>query len=138
MKYDRRKIMKRSWQLVKKSFISISEALKQAWKEAKSVVFEIKRGKSYSVKKWFADKIAQEVRRNIVVCDIYGILKETEKAIYAMVYLGARYGKPMWIPKSVLIETEVGFDENCFYHYEVLFFESFKSMTRSFWIDHKD
>lgn len=35
-KYDLSKIMKRAWELVKKAALSISEALKKAWKEAKN------------------------------------------------------------------------------------------------------
>ena len=41
-------------------------------------------GKSYTVKKWFADKVAQEMRRNINMCDVFAIVKESEKAVYAM------------------------------------------------------
>ena len=34
-KYNLSKIMKRAWELVKKTSFGISEALKKAWKEAK-------------------------------------------------------------------------------------------------------
>lgn len=37
-KYDLSKIMKRAWELVKKAALSISDALKKAWEEAKEVV----------------------------------------------------------------------------------------------------
>lgn len=36
-KYNLSKIMKRAWELVKKMSLSISEGLKKAWKEAKSL-----------------------------------------------------------------------------------------------------
>ena len=35
-KYNLSKIMKRAWELVKKTSFGISEALKKAWKEAKN------------------------------------------------------------------------------------------------------
>ena len=36
-KYNLSKIMKRAWELVKKSALTISSALKEAWREAKVV-----------------------------------------------------------------------------------------------------
>ena len=60
----------------------------------------------YTVKEWFANKVANEVRRNISMCDVFCILKETEKAVYAMLNLGTNFSKTMWIPKSVLVETD--------------------------------
>ena len=36
-KYNLSKIMKRAWELVRKACLSISEGLKKAWKEAKSL-----------------------------------------------------------------------------------------------------
>lgn len=38
MKYNKSKIMKRAWELVKKSALAISEGLRQAWAEAKAPV----------------------------------------------------------------------------------------------------
>ena len=63
-------------------------------------------GKSITVKTWFANKVAQELKRNINMCDVFGILKETEKAYYAVLNVGCHSSKTMWIPKSVVIENE--------------------------------
>lgn len=41
-KYDLSKIMRRAWELVKKTRMTISSALKKAWKEAKEMAEEIK------------------------------------------------------------------------------------------------
>ena len=76
----------------------------------------VKTGKSYSVKDWFANKVANELGRNISMCDVFAILKETEKAVYAMLNLGTFSKKTMWIPKSVLIENEVGKAESGYNH----------------------
>ena len=77
-------------------------------------------GKSYTVKKWFADKVAQEMRRNINMCDVFAIVKESEKAVYAMLNLGCDFRKTMWIPKSALVENEVGEDASGEMHYETI------------------
>lgn len=63
---------------------------------------------SYTVKDWFANKVANEVKRNISMCDVFCIIKETEKAVYAMLNLGTNMSKTMWVPKSVLVEKEGG------------------------------
>lgn len=44
----------------------------------------MKENKSYTVKDWFANKVANEVKRNISMCDVFAIMKETEKAVYCM------------------------------------------------------
>lgn len=62
----------------------------------------------YTVKEWFANKIANEVRRNILICEVFCILKETEKAVYAIMNLGTNFSRTMWVPKSVLVENENG------------------------------
>lgn len=82
-------------------------------------------GKSYTVKEWFANKVACEVKRNISMCKVFAIIKETEKAVYAMLNLGYNSRKCMWIPKSVLIENEVGESENGTYNHETIFVESY-------------
>ena len=64
-------------------------------------------GKSYTVKTWMANKIANDVKMNISACDVFAILKETEKAVYAMLDLGNGHCKTTWIPKSALVENEV-------------------------------
>ena len=66
------------------------------------------KGKSYTVQDWFANKVANEVKRNIAMCDVFAIIKETEKAVYGLLNLGCDSHKCMWIPKSVLVENEVG------------------------------
>ena len=44
------------------------------------------------------------------VREVFAILKETEKAVYAVLNLGYFFHKTMWIPKSVLIENETHYD----------------------------
>lgn len=87
-------------------------------------------GKNYSVKEWFANKVAQEVKRNINMCDVFGILKETEKAIYAVLNLGTNFSKIMWIPKSVLVDSESA--------YETYKFETVDEALKEFKIFWKD
>ena len=60
----------------------------------------------YTVKEWFANKIANEVRRNISMCEVFCILKETDKAVYAIMNLGTNFARTMWVPKSVLVEND--------------------------------
>lgn len=62
--------------------------------------------KTYTVKDWFANKIANEIKMNISMCDVFAVLKETEKAVYAMLNLGCDRKKTMWVPKSVLVEGD--------------------------------
>jgi hypothetical protein len=61
--------------------------------------------RTYTVKEWFADKVAQEAGRNITACELFAVIKETEKAVYAMLHIGGTSRKTMWIPKSVLVDT---------------------------------
>lgn len=65
-----------------------------------------------TVKDWFADKVAEELSRKIDMCDVFAILKETEKAVYAMLNVGCYQRKTMWIPKSVLVEEDAPEDSN--------------------------
>ena len=44
--------------------------------------------KFLTVKDWFADKVAEELSRKIDMCDVFAILKETDKAVYAMLNVG--------------------------------------------------
>lgn len=90
------------------------------------------KGKSYTVKDWFGNKVAQEVKRNISMCDVFAILKETDKAVYAMLNLGCDFKKTMWIPKSVLIENEVGETATGAFNYETLFIEDYDEAVKSF------
>lgn len=63
-KYNLRKIMQRAWELVRTTGTTISSGLKKAWEEAK------RKEKSYTVKEWFANKIANEIGRSILMCDV--------------------------------------------------------------------
>lgn len=65
----------------------------------------IEAGRTYEVKEWFANKVAQEVGRNITDCQLFAVIKETEKAVYAMLHIGGTSRKTMWIPKSVLVDN---------------------------------
>ena len=62
--------------------------------------------KFITVKDWFADKVANELGKNITMCYVFAIFKETEKAVYAMLNVGCYQRKTMWIPKSVLVEED--------------------------------
>lgn len=96
----------------------------------------MKNGMSYTVKEWFANKVANEVGRNITACDIFAIIKETEKAVYAMLDLGVGCRKTMWIPKSVLVEREIGEGEFGAYNHETHFIENYDEAVEAinvFW-----
>lgn len=93
---------------------------------------------SYTVKEWFANKVANEVRRNITMCNVFCILRETEKAVYAVLDLGANFSKTMWVPKSVLVEFPVGTDDNGIYHRETLYISDYNeaiSRFKAMWSD---
>lgn len=98
---------------------------------------EIQSGKSYGVKDWFANKVAQEVRRNISMCDVFAIMKESEKAVYAMLNLGCDFSNCIWIPKSVLVEREIGESENGSWNHET-YIESNFDKCREMFKDHWD
>lgn len=68
--------------------------------------------KFLTVKDWFAEKIAKDLSRKIDMCDVFAILKETDKAVYAMLNVGVYLRKTMWVPKSVLVEEDVPDDSN--------------------------
>lgn len=60
---------------------------------------------------WFAQK--NDIDMGLFGADVYAILKETEKAIYAIV--GNMFGrvKTTWIPKSVLSYKEASSSTFC-------------------------
>lgn len=100
----------------------------------------LEKGKSYKVKEWFANKIAQEMGRNIESCDVFAVIKETEKAVYALLNLGCDRRKTTWVPKSCLIQHEVGADENGLMRYETVFEEDYEKCVELFkehWRDFK-
>lgn len=96
-------IMKRAWEISReavknfggKAMQYMSEALKMAWAEVKKA----------TVKEWFERKIFNE--NFCTNFDLFCGIKETEKAVYAMCFVGmSNSGKArkkcMWIPKSVI------------------------------------
>lgn len=66
--------------------------------------------KLYRMKEWFANKLANEIKSNICSDEVFAILKETEKAVYAMFSLSAHHSKCAWMPKSCLIECPGSID----------------------------
>lgn len=73
-------------------------------------------GKVLTVKDWFGNKKAQELGRNLYTFHIFAIIKETEKAVYAIVDLGYTGDnhflyRTFWIPKSAIIEDHYYDDE---------------------------
>lgn len=94
---------------------------------------EVKTNKSYTVKEWFANKVANEVGANISMCNVFAVLKQTEKAVYAMLNLGTDKRKTMWVPKSVLVENEIGEDAATgVHHYETLFNDNYDECVEAF------
>lgn len=84
----------------------------------------------YRMKEWFATKVAQEIRHNLSTDEVFAILKETEKAVYAMLAISPNYSKCVWIPKSCLIE-DVGSSD--FYTRQNISYEEAKDECRRFW-----
>lgn len=97
-------------------------------------------GKSYEVKQWFANKVANEIGRNINMCNVFGVLKESEKAVYAILNCGTDCRKTMWVPKSALVEYEVGEDAQGVYHHETKKYESYNEgvdALNAHWSDYR-
>lgn len=97
------------------------------------------RNKSYEVKPWFANKVANEVKRNIPYCDVFAVLEEREKAVYAILNIGSYKMKTMWIPKAALEKFDVGMksDQNK-YHYQTNFISNYDAAVKklkSHWSD---
>lgn len=86
--------------------------------------------KGYTVNDWFGNKVASECKRNITMCDVFAILKETPKAVYAMLSVGCDSRKCMWVPKSCLIETTGETVVECTYDEAVEEFRSYWSLYR--------
>lgn len=89
-------------------------------------------GTSYTVADWFASKVAQEVKKNIHMCEVFGILKESDKAVYAFLCLGCKSSKTMWVPKSALIRYDIGHDGHGSMHYETMRFDSYDEAAQAF------
>ena len=65
-------------------------------------------GKNLTVKDWFGRKKMAECGFDSCWCfQIWAVLKETEKAVYAMVNFGIGKVRTFWIPKSVLVDQEI-------------------------------
>lgn len=86
----------------------------------------LEQGKSYTVTDWFGNKVANELKRNITMCDVFAILKETEKAAYCMLTYDVDKRKCMWVPKSALVMREVGTQESGEYAYLTLFTDDYE------------
>lgn len=69
-------------------------------------MIKLEKEKSYTVKDWFAKKIAEELGKSTFCTEIFAVIRETDKAVYAMLNLGFMKKKTMWIPKSVIVEDE--------------------------------
>lgn len=69
--------------------------------------------KVLAVKEWFALKKAKELNRHQYSNEIYGILKETEKAMQVVIASDSTGVYSFWCPKSQIIIEEVsdGMDE---------------------------
>lgn len=92
----------------------------------------LKEKKSYTVVDWYANKVAKDVKRNISCCDVFAVLKETEKAAYCMMCLGCDFKRCMWVPKSVLIEREIGEGHHGFYNHETYFIKDYEEACKEF------
>ena len=90
MKCNRSEIFKKAWKMGKNLNLTISEALKRAWADAKAP-------KEYElvIKDWFLKKNARTERQRFGMGGACTILKETEKA-----YLLECGDYTMWVPKS--------------------------------------
>ena len=121
-KYNLSAIMKRAWHLVKKTYLTLSSALKKAWKEAKMEFI--------GVKEWFYDKEHDKATRYNIFMDyerdenglanivdgyiflkVEKILGKSEKAIHVRIssgdVVGSYKGWTCWIPKSLIFNSEV-------------------------------
>ena len=91
----------------------------------------LERNKSYEMKEWFANKFAKENGFDIMDGWLVAIMKESEKAVYAMVHICGASRKCTWIPKSCLESYEVGNDGFC-NHHETVFEEDYNKCVEIF------
>lgn len=91
----------------------------------------LERNKSYEMKEWFANKFAKENGFDIMDGWLVAIMKESEKAVYAMVHVCGKIKKCTWIPKSCLESYEVGNDGFC-NHHETAFEEDYNKCVEIF------
>lgn len=79
------------------------------------------------IKDWFGNKLANELRANLPNNEIFAVLKETEKAYYAMISLAPGRSKCVWVPKSATFTEET--DES---YKETIFEEDYDEALRQF------
>ncbi len=91
----------------------------------------IERNKSYEIKDWFCSKLGRENNFDLMNGWVIAILKETEKAVYAMVHISGRFKKCFWIPKSCLEVTEIGYDDGL-NHPETLISDDYNAVCEAF------
>lgn len=91
----------------------------------------LEKNKSYEMKEWFRNKFAQENGFSICGDYVFAIMKETEKAVYAMVQVLGAKRKCTWIPKSCLESYEIGDDGIC-NHHETHFEEDYNKCVEMF------
>lgn len=99
MKYNKSKIMKEAWNLVKNFGRSMSAALKEAWMVAKNSF------KQLEIKDWFFAKKAEELGIYMNNTRIFAVLRETEKAYYVLLNVARGYTRTTWVPKSCVVEA---------------------------------
>lgn len=108
-KYNRSEIFKKAWNMVKNSKLTMSEALKEAWRHAKERAVEVKEDKM-RIKDWFYNKNQNNFRcRGGFIGQVFeksDIVKETEKAYNLALEMESFDGertlfvKYVWVPKS--------------------------------------
>lgn len=88
--------------------------------------------KSYKVPEWFLINNIDKIGPDFALSDVFAIIKETPKAVYAMLNLGVMKRRCLWIPKSVLIEREVGEQEDGQMFYETIKEEDYDECVKLF------
>lgn len=103
MKYNLSKIMKRAWNLFRKTGHVFAQCLHMAWNEAKN--------KEVAIKKWFFSKIDVDFGWHYFFEGMHRVLKETEKAFLLEIEactLDGEYdaAKSVWVPKKCTLTEE--------------------------------
>lgn len=109
-KYNKSEIFKAAWKMVREFVVSLSEALKKAWEDAKKK----NSTNRFRIKDWFFNKYFTE-KFTTAHCECFSdfyshnVLKETEKAIFVELDMmvsatgyDTSYTKKVWIPKSAV------------------------------------
>lgn len=91
----------------------------------------MKNKKSYTLKDWFAAKVGKENNFSLMDGWLVAIMKETEKAVYAMVHISGSHRKCMWVPKSCLEEYEIG-NDGIVNHYETVIEQDYEKCCQIF------